>query len=103
MAIKHVYDEETDRIREVGVNVQRLWRDLAPKINLADHKDTAKKLNEWVKIVEGAFERIGFRAAVDVNPIYGDKPPEISILERVNPISEFDHEKKQKEVLKKQR
>lgn len=98
MAIKDVYDEETAKIHEVGVHVQRLWRDVAPTLNLADHRGTAKKLNEWVKVAEGAFERIGFRARVDVNPIYGDQPPGITIVDRVNPIDEFDHEKKEREV-----
>lgn len=98
MAIKDVYDEETAKIHEVGVHVQRLWRDLAPKINLANTRDTAKKLNEWTKVAEGAFERIGFRARVDVNPIYGDMPPDITIVERVDPISEFDHDKKAAEI-----
>lgn len=103
MAIKQVYDEETESIRQVGIEVQRQWRELAPKIDLANTKDTARKLNEWTKVVEGAFERIGFRAAVDVNPIYGDQPPGITILERINPISEFDYEKKAAEVKKARR
>lgn len=98
MAIKDVYDEETVKIHAVGVEVQREWRELAPKINLANPKDTARKLNEWTKRVEGAFEKIGFRAAVNVDPIYGDNPPDIEILERVNPIGEFDHDKKMQEV-----
>lgn len=103
MAIKDVYDEETAKIQEVGVNVQRLWRELAPSINLGNTKDTAKKLNEWTKRVESAFERIGFRAAVDVNPIYGDQPPSITILERTTPVDEFDHDRKASEVKKSRR
>lgn len=98
-SLRQVYDEDNKKIENVGIDVQRLWRDLAPTINLANTKDTAKKLNEWTKVVEGAFERIGFRAAVDVNPIYGDMPPDITILERITSRNEeFDHERKAREI-----
>lgn len=94
------YDEEVALIQKVGIEVQRDWREVAPTLDLSDTKSTAKKLNEWTKKVESAFERVGFRAAVDVNPIYGDMPPDITILERMTPIHGFDFEKQAAQIRK---
>lgn len=94
-----VLDEEYIAIQKVGYEMQMLWNELARHINIANVKETANKVNEWSKRVEGEYQKIGFLVGVDTTPIYVDQPPTISIFDRVTP-TEFDHERKGYEVRK---
>jgi hypothetical protein len=94
----NVYDDEYVKIQELGIRIQSMWRDVARHIDIANVKDTANKCNEFSKRVEGLFLEIGFVAAVDTTPIYGDKPPTISLVERTKRTGDFDHERMMYEV-----
>jgi hypothetical protein len=94
----NVYDDEYVKIQEMGIRIQSMWRETARHINIENVKDTANKCNEFSKRVEGMFLEIGFVAAVDTTPIYADKPPTISLLERTKRTGDFDHERKMYEV-----
>lgn len=98
-SLVNVYDDEYRDIQKLGATIQTRWRDTARHIDIANNKDTATKVNEFSKWVEGEFEKIGFLVAVDITPIYADRPPSISVLARTNP-QEFDHERKAREVRK---
>lgn len=100
--LANVYDDEYKNIQTLGWVIQRRWREVAGRIDIANVKDTANKVNEFSKWAEGEFEKIGFLAAVDTTPIYADHPPTISLLERISG-NEFDHEKKSSQVRKNAR
>lgn len=97
--VLNVYDDEYKAIQVLGVDVQKRWVDTARHIDITNVKETAKRVNEFSKWVEGQFEGIGFLVAVDTTPIYKDHPPSISILARTE-AEEFDHERKASEIRK---
>jgi hypothetical protein len=93
----NIYDEDYKRIQEVGWEIQQEWNKIAARLNLGNVKETSMMVNGWAMWVEQQFERIGFVVGVDTTPIYGDRPPQVSLLARTEP-EEFDHERKAHEV-----
>lgn len=97
--LANVYDEEYKKVQAVGWEIQQQWNEIAPHIDIANTRETARKLNEFCKWAEDKMERIGFVALVDVSPIYADQPPSITLMDRIE-SEHFDHERKAHEVRK---
>lgn len=95
----NLYDEELPKIGKVAFEMNKLWKESARRIDLADLKKTSKILGEWHSRVEDEFYKIGFIVEVDVTPIWAARPPEIRIADRVKK-EEFDHEKHRAEIIK---
>ena len=78
-----LYDEELPVIGKVAHKLNRIWRDEAHRIDITNLKKTSQILNNYHKRCIDEFLDVGFIVEVDVTQIYGDKPPIISIVERV--------------------
>ena len=96
--LANVYEDEYKNIQALGWTIQSRWNEEARRIDIGNSKETARKCNEFAKWVEGEFEKIGFIALVDTTPIYADRPPVITLMDRVQSESEFDHEKKARQI-----
>ena len=96
-----MYDEEIQAIEKLTQKLIYKYSKVSP---------TFENLREFEKEARGRFLDIGFHAEVnmvdylldvlDPNHQGPPTPPEFVIVARVDPIAEFDHEKKGYEVKK---
>lgn len=98
--LANIYEDEYKNIQALGWVIQTHWNEVARTINIANVKETAKKMNEFASWAEGKFEGIGFIALIDTTPIYADRPPVITLMDRIDSEGEFDHEKKAEQIRK---
>jgi hypothetical protein len=96
--LANVYEDEYKSIQRLGWEVQQYWNEIARTIDISNLKETSRKINEFSKWTEDKFEKIGFLVLVDPTPIYADRPPTISLVDRTSGNNEFDHEKKRSEI-----
>jgi len=89
----NLYDEEITKIRDIVGKVEYKYKDSAGNFE-----------NMWNMIVEleGKLHDAGFEADADWHVDEGSEYPQlvVNIIDRVDPISGFDFDKKQYEVKK---
>jgi hypothetical protein len=92
-----IYDSELPKIGKVSQDLNTKWNYLARRLDGATGSKLIDAINIFSKEVQGRFQEIGFIAEVNVAPIYMDRPPEITIVDRIVK-QEFDHERKGYEI-----
>jgi len=91
MGSLNLQDDEIRKIRDLQLRLNNLF---------SQRPRTEKVIDEIEKeAVEGLY-RLGFVAHVDAFPILQGEQITITLLERAIPVTEFDHERKQYDVLK---
>lgn len=96
------YDEEQEKIREVGQDLNNKWRFVVSKLpDIPMANDTARRMVErWHSEAVQRYQEIGFIAEVDITPaLAGVGTPVISIVSRTEKHA-FDHDKKAWEINK---
>jgi hypothetical protein len=99
--MEHVYDEEQDKIRLVGQNLQNKYNYILGKMDFENPmaKRNRDLLAVWHDEVIHRYHQIGFIVECDITPVLaGIGTPTIDIVDRVNRNHEFDFEKKGWEV-----
>ena len=101
MSSINLYDEDTEKIRKVGIVLQKKWNFIAQRLDPWPYTEKNRKMIDlWHDEVVKHYEEIGFVAEVDVTPAYAKlSPPVISIVKRIR-HHEFDFDKKIWEVKK---
>lgn len=94
------YDEDAEKVRRVGTDLNNKWNYLARKLDALplNNKIQTQMIQVWHDEAVNRFADAGFVVEVDVTPaLAGLAPPTVSVVGKTD-VAEFDHEKKAYEI-----
>lgn len=90
-AMADLHDEDIKKIGEIYGEMMRKF---------GQRPNNQYWLNEMVSWAEDAYYKAGFKVAFDLQNCFFGEPPIMSVLGKVTPDYDFDHDQKRWEVLK---
>lgn len=96
------YDEDAEKVRRVGTDLNNKWNYLARKLDPLplNSKVQTQMIQVWHDEAVNRFADAGFIVEVDVTPaLAGLAPPTVSVVGKTEKQA-FDHDKKAHEIKK---
>lgn len=94
------YDEDAEKVRRVGTDLNNKWNYLARKLDPLplNNKIQTQMIQVWHDEAINRFADAGFVVEVDVTPaLAGLAPPVVSVVGKTE-VSAFDYDKKAHEI-----
>lgn len=93
------YDEDAERVRKVGIDLNQKWNFVARRLdNPLGSKVQQQMIQVWHDEAVNRYREAGFIVEVDITPaLAGISPPTIAVVGKTED-KPFDHDKKAWEV-----